>query len=883
MKRIRVTLSLIISTFVMILVPFGAFASEYEEEGQVVEINSNSYKINALYVKFDETTEFLYENGIPADKDLITIGTYLRAKGELKLDTLNADEIYILSEDNYLTMISGIINSANSSFISVASIMIDILPNTNFRWSSGSAATFEDISIGLSATVVAVNIPFQSLKAREIILLDTNKIPFTKEGTITDLELFGKLNGLFLDGKSYIINSNCVKEFTGGINAPDALFTIGMRAKVSGYIQANSTVVEKIELLYNAEKKFVEGFPSKTYHFYNYNNYEYSYYAMIFGNDSIAYHHNTNAYYENGQKIWGPNVTAFTYVKVNYVSYEGIDGGYLNFADTIVFKGEVGKPFFEKSAISFNDNVRTILIGNKYIYVPDTCKIQYENMMPARRQDLKPGTMVEITGITNNNDHYAKNILVLKEKPSSFTTRGFITKVETNRISLWNTQFETDSATLYFADNYDDFKRSDLKIDQSIFAKLRLRSDGIYVAEFVAVNNSSIMNMKNDFDEVDFKNVYKLRVNSTDYLVNEFTRIKKDDGTMAYPEDITVGTTVKIRGEFIYKDTYQNEYYYFAKSILIITKSNGFFNSGGRIVSIDDNQLQLNNNTYSLEEDFNLYDNDGLIIDKSVLVPGVWVDLEAYASNGKLIILKLYYRNPEYNTRLDLKGRFSNDGLSYYINNTWADYSNLKWVISKSGDTLSNSVMPTSAYVRLLGNHHADSKIYPTTAYLLEDSLFNSRIPDNKVLYVDTFNIIVGKNVYSTKFNTSCKTIDGKYIPWTSLSTSDYVSIISNNENGKRIVNELSILPLNNEVRETKSTKTNYIVYPNPSLGTFKILGDLQTIYKIEIYNNLGEIVFRNNAEPTFDIDFSNQSAGIYQVAITTEHGRTIIPIVIIK
>ena len=56
-------------------------------------------------------------------------------------------------------------------------------------------------------------------------------------------------------------------------------------------------------------------------------------------------------------------------------------------------------------------------------------------------------------------------------------------------------------------------------------------------------------------------------------------------------------------------------------------------------------------------------------------------------------------------------------------------------------------------------------------------------------------------------------------------------------------------------------------VYPNPSNGIINIVSeDREIIDKIEIYNHMGQLILTKHNEYNFEIDLTNQSAGIYYV-----------------
>ena len=63
-------------------------------------------------------------------------------------------------------------------------------------------------------------------------------------------------------------------------------------------------------------------------------------------------------------------------------------------------------------------------------------------------------------------------------------------------------------------------------------------------------------------------------------------------------------------------------------------------------------------------------------------------------------------------------------------------------------------------------------------------------------------------------------------------------------------------------------------IYPNPSTGTFSIEWERKGNGLLEIYNELGEKVFRCEAKNrTQEIDLSKEPGGIYFLTLQSEQG----------
>ena len=71
-------------------------------------------------------------------------------------------------------------------------------------------------------------------------------------------------------------------------------------------------------------------------------------------------------------------------------------------------------------------------------------------------------------------------------------------------------------------------------------------------------------------------------------------------------------------------------------------------------------------------------------------------------------------------------------------------------------------------------------------------------------------------------------------------------------------------------------------IYPNPSIGVFTI--DNVKNHKIEIYNNLGQLIYsKQNSSSSSLIDLSNQNVGNYIVRITSDENTTTKKLIIVK
>jgi len=69
-------------------------------------------------------------------------------------------------------------------------------------------------------------------------------------------------------------------------------------------------------------------------------------------------------------------------------------------------------------------------------------------------------------------------------------------------------------------------------------------------------------------------------------------------------------------------------------------------------------------------------------------------------------------------------------------------------------------------------------------------------------------------------------------------------------------------------INESEIVNQEFEVYPNPSSGNFTIKNNFSGNYEIEIFNSLGQEVFRNEKvnDKLFEVDLSEQASGIYFV-----------------
>ncbi|MEI7802570.1 MAG: T9SS type A sorting domain-containing protein, partial [Bacteroidota bacterium] len=69
------------------------------------------------------------------------------------------------------------------------------------------------------------------------------------------------------------------------------------------------------------------------------------------------------------------------------------------------------------------------------------------------------------------------------------------------------------------------------------------------------------------------------------------------------------------------------------------------------------------------------------------------------------------------------------------------------------------------------------------------------------------------------------------------------------------------------------SSGNYFSIYPNPSDGKFYLENIFSGTVKIEIYNPVGEMVYSiESAEQKINIDFENESSGIYFLKIKSGH-----------
>tara|TARA_B100000902_G_scaffold389856_1_gene437756 strand:+ start:28715 stop:32179 length:3465 start_codon:yes stop_codon:yes gene_type:complete len=77
--------------------------------------------------------------------------------------------------------------------------------------------------------------------------------------------------------------------------------------------------------------------------------------------------------------------------------------------------------------------------------------------------------------------------------------------------------------------------------------------------------------------------------------------------------------------------------------------------------------------------------------------------------------------------------------------------------------------------------------------------------------------------------------------------------------------------PIDLSVNYTNNKFMDYQIYPNPTLGTFKIDFPFLSYRKILIYDENGRIIHSDNYSSSFNFDISNESAGHYYIKIMPE------------
>jgi hypothetical protein len=112
---------------------------------------------------------------------------------------------------------------------------------------------------------------------------------------------------------------------------------------------------------------------------------------------------------------------------------------------------------------------------------------------------------------------------------------------------------------------------------------------------------------------------------------------------------------------------------------------------------------------------------------------------------------------------------------------------------------------------------------------------------------------------YSTALNTN--------LIYSSCSLSGFVNTILGNE-----ADDIAVYPETSSCITTaideKSGKNMPVIYPNPTTGLINI--KIDNTKKIEIINQLGQVVFTGN--DNVYIDISRYNEGIYFVKITTDY-----------
>ena len=79
-----------------------------------------------------------------------------------------------------------------------------------------------------------------------------------------------------------------------------------------------------------------------------------------------------------------------------------------------------------------------------------------------------------------------------------------------------------------------------------------------------------------------------------------------------------------------------------------------------------------------------------------------------------------------------------------------------------------------------------------------------------------------------------------------------------------------------NEIKNINKKRTTYILYPNPSSGTLSIDGSIESDTKVEIYNIIGKLVFKDFITGHKDLESSMLGGkGIYIVRIGNNESFT--------